>query len=77
MDFDTFVPDYDPSLKASAQVPSSIPPPEMGWPSGPDASAAYALPDPHGPMPSAGEAFQRALNAMYWGGYWTAVYHVS
>lgn len=23
------------------------------------------------------EAFSRALNAMYWGGYWTAVYHVS
>jgi len=21
------------------------------------------------------EAFSRALNAMYWGGYWTAVYH--
>ena len=22
------------------------------------------------------EAFSRALNAMYWGGYWTAMYHV-
>jgi hypothetical protein len=22
------------------------------------------------------EAFSRALSAMYWGGYWTAMYHV-
>jgi hypothetical protein len=28
------------------------------------------------PMVSQDEAFSRALNAMYWGGYWTAVYHV-
>ena len=23
------------------------------------------------------EAFSRAMTAMYWSGYWTAVYHVS
>jgi hypothetical protein len=27
-------------------------------------------------MVSQDEAFDRALSAMYWGGYWTAVYHV-
>ena len=26
--------------------------------------------------PSADDAFSRALGAMYWCGYWTAVYHV-
>jgi len=31
---------------------------------------------PEGPLVGQDEAFQRALNAMYWGGYWTAVYHV-
>ncbi|TFK28340.1 hypothetical protein FA15DRAFT_665300 [Coprinopsis marcescibilis] len=30
--------------------------------------------DPSQPMPSQDEAFSRALNAMYWGGYWSAVY---
>jgi hypothetical protein len=29
-----------------------------------------------GAMVSQDEAFQRALSAMYWGGYWTAMYHV-
>ncbi|KAF8174756.1 hypothetical protein BJ912DRAFT_989710 [Pholiota molesta] len=28
-----------------------------------------------GAMVSQDEAFQRALSAMYWGGYWTAMYH--
>ena len=51
------------------------------------ASASYTLPAPpqdyaltgakgSAPMASQDEAFSRALNAMYWGGYWTAVYHV-
>jgi hypothetical protein len=50
-------------------------------------SASYTLPAPpqdyastgpqgSAPMASQDEAFSRALNAMYWGGYWTAVYHV-
>ncbi|KAI0321906.1 hypothetical protein OF83DRAFT_1097073 [Amylostereum chailletii] len=29
-----------------------------------------------GPWPTRDEAFSRALGAMYWAGYWTAVYHV-
>ena len=29
-----------------------------------------------GTMISQDEAFSRALSAMYWGGYWTAMYHV-
>lgn len=36
----------------------------------------YAIQDPAETMVSRDEAFTRALNAMYWGGYWTAVYHV-
>ena len=27
-------------------------------------------------MASQDEAFEKALNAMYWSGYWTAIYHV-
>ncbi|KZT68448.1 hypothetical protein DAEQUDRAFT_757525 [Daedalea quercina L-15889] len=59
--FDTFVPTHDPSLSV-AQVAV-----------GTD-YASYALPEP-GAMVSQDEAFSRALNAMYWSGYWTAVYH--
>ncbi|KAJ2926872.1 hypothetical protein H1R20_g10201, partial [Candolleomyces eurysporus] len=42
-------------------------------------SAYYDLGNPSSSMStvSQDEAFSRALNAMYWGGYWTAVYHVS
>ncbi|SJL07799.1 uncharacterized protein ARMOST_11151 [Armillaria ostoyae] len=29
----------------------------------------------HDPPASQDEAFQRAMSAMYWAGYWTAVYH--
>ncbi|PBK97346.1 hypothetical protein ARMGADRAFT_1009382 [Armillaria gallica] len=29
----------------------------------------------HDPTVSQDEAFQRAMSAMYWAGYWTAVYH--
>jgi hypothetical protein len=41
-------------------------------------SAYYDLENPSSSMStvSQDEAFSRALNAMYWGGYWTAVYHV-
>lgn len=60
--FDTFVPRHDPTL-AMAQVAA-----------GSD-HTAYALPEP-GAMVSQDEAFSRALSAMYWSGYWTAVYHV-
>lgn len=35
------------------------------------------LPELSGSNVNADEAFSRALGAMYWGGYWTAMYHVS
>ncbi|KAJ6569423.1 hypothetical protein B0H19DRAFT_1257071 [Mycena capillaripes] len=61
LDFDTFVPSYDASL--------ALPVPE---------SARYdysTLPPPGVGVATQDEAFTRALGAMYWGGYWTAVYH--
>lgn len=61
--FDTFVPTHDPSLST---VQASVDP----------GHTAYALPEP-GAIVSQDEAFSRALSAMYWSGYWTAVYHVS
>ncbi|KAF9261910.1 hypothetical protein L218DRAFT_960864 [Marasmius fiardii PR-910] len=64
IDFDTFVPDHDPGLSLSKQ--SNL--------SKPDYSTS-TLPGPPEPMVSRDEAFNRALNAMYWSGYWTAVYH--
>lgn len=60
---DTSVPRQDPSFRM-AQVPAGFD------------HTTYALPEP-GAMVSQDEAFSRALSAMYWGGYWTAVYHVS
>lgn len=66
LDFDTFVPTHDPSLNMPTfEEPLPVP--------GPDYSSYY-LPTPPGPMVSKDEAFRRALGAMYWGGYWTAVY---
>ncbi|KAJ7604760.1 hypothetical protein B0H17DRAFT_1120781 [Mycena rosella] len=43
----------------------------------PTYDASLALPTPESGDAGAGqdEAFSRALGAMYWGGYWTAVYH--
>ncbi|KAJ7451030.1 hypothetical protein FB451DRAFT_1284464 [Mycena latifolia] len=66
LDFATFVPSYDASL--------ALPTPEYG-----DAGAGYdysTLPPPGASVATQDEAFARALGAMYWGGYWTAVYHV-
>ncbi|KAJ7714585.1 hypothetical protein DFH07DRAFT_934589 [Mycena maculata] len=63
LDFDTFVPNHDASL--------ALPTP-FGVPENYDYSA---LPPPSAGVASQDEAFQRALGAMYWGGYWTAVYH--
>jgi len=59
LNFETFVPTYDPSLPA---------PPVM--------TQDYASDVPAGAVVSQDEAFAKALNAMYWGGYWTAMYHV-
>lgn len=68
LNFDTYVPTHDPSLAPSVPPhPPAIPGPDY---------AQYYLPNPTGPMVNQDEAFSRALSAMYWGGYWTAVYHV-
>ncbi|KAJ6614894.1 hypothetical protein B0H10DRAFT_2043060 [Mycena sp. CBHHK59/15] len=68
LNFDTFVPSHDPSLA----LPASLQPdyvPTHNW--------GELPPSPAGAMPGQDEAFARALGAMYWGGYWTAVYHAS
>jgi hypothetical protein len=62
LDFATFVPSHDPSLPQHSQPP---------------AFEAYATPPAPGEHVRRDEAFNRALGAMYWAGYWTAVYHVS
>lgn len=62
LDFDTFVPSYDPSLPVPSEAPAA---PE----------SSFFIPAPSTTMVSRDEAFSRALSAMYWGGYWTAVYH--
>jgi hypothetical protein len=61
LDFETFVPNYDPSLAQLSQP----------------AYETYGIPPAPGEHVSRDEAFNRALGAMYWTGYWTAVYHVS
>lgn len=57
LDFDTYVPTYDPGLETSSGLPLS----------------AGSI---NGAATSQDEAFSRAMNAMYWTGYWTAIYHV-
>ncbi|KAK7041795.1 hypothetical protein VNI00_009084 [Paramarasmius palmivorus] len=65
IDFETFVPTHDPG---AFEAPSNT--------NGVNYSTwSTALPDPPGSMVSQDEAFNRALGAMYWSGYWTAVYH--
>ncbi|KAF7340263.1 hypothetical protein MVEN_01945200 [Mycena venus] len=71
LDFDTFVPNYDASLALPAPLAPGA---------APDAAYDYstgtgAFPPPGVGVASQDEAFARALGAMYWGGYWTAVYH--
>lgn len=60
LDFDTYVPTHDPNLEASSGLPLSV-----GSITGIDIGAI-----------SQDEAFSHAMNAMYWTGYWTAIYHV-
>ncbi|KAI0735889.1 hypothetical protein C8Q76DRAFT_782079 [Earliella scabrosa] len=69
LNFDTFVPTHDPSLAAAAGSSGQLmTAPAMdgvsGMGTGADAAAV-----------SQDEAFSRAMTAMYWSGYWTAVYH--
>jgi hypothetical protein len=61
LNFETFVPNHDPSLAQPSQP----------------AYETYGIPPAPGEYVSRDEAFNRALGAMYWTGYWTAVYHVS
>ncbi|KAH9891275.1 hypothetical protein C8Q73DRAFT_747247 [Cubamyces lactineus] len=65
LNFDTFVPTHDPSL-AAAGSSSAVPTMDGTSALGVGAEAAMASQD---------EAFSRAMTAMYWSGYWTAVYH--
>ncbi|EGN91797.1 hypothetical protein SERLA73DRAFT_192009 [Serpula lacrymans var. lacrymans S7.3] len=65
IDFESFVPTHDPSL-ALPELPD---PPPVSEPN-------YLMSSTYNPLEvDQDEAFSRALNAMYWGGYWTAVYH--
>ena len=64
LDFDTFIPSYNPSFGPPSHSPAP----------GPDYVSHFL---PPGPLVDEDEAFTRALGAMYWGGYWTAVYHVN
>ena len=67
LNFDTFVPTHDPSLDIPSDPTSNqIPLPDANYIPAADSSAIV----------SQDEAFSRALSAMYWGGYWTAIYHV-
>ncbi|KAH9487231.1 hypothetical protein JR316_0001300 [Psilocybe cubensis] len=70
IDFDTFVPTHDPSL----DIPS-VPTPTAGELPTMPSEASYIPDSVAGSIVSQDEAFQRALTAMYWGGYWTAMYH--
>jgi hypothetical protein len=67
LDFDTFVPSHNPLLDLPLPSHASSTP-------GPD-YVSHSLPPV--PIVDEDEAFTRALGAMYWGGYWTAVYHVN
>ncbi|KAI6022592.1 hypothetical protein EDC04DRAFT_338071 [Pisolithus marmoratus] len=68
INFDTFVPTHDPSLSEpqarSHHVFNTTAP-----------NTSEFLPPASTSMVSRDEAFNNALNAMYWSGYWTAVYH--
>ena len=67
LNFDTFVPTYDPTLDIpSGPTSNQIPVPDTNYIPAAGESAVV----------SQDEAFSRALSAMYWGGYWTAMYHV-
>ncbi|KAK0440789.1 hypothetical protein EV421DRAFT_1905155 [Armillaria borealis] len=59
IDFNTFVPSHDASLDT-----------EDDHAAGP----SYSLPEPPTEAVTQDEAFTRAVNAMYWAGYWTAMY---
>lgn len=64
INFETFVPTHDPSISDDP----ALEPPSISYMQTEGSVVA-------GTMISQDEAFSRALSAMYWGGYWTAMYH--
>ena len=71
LNFDTFVPTHDPSL---ASHDAALPPMRPGQ----DFAAwAQTLASSSVQLVDQDEAFQHALTAMYWTGYYTAVYQVN
>lgn len=78
LDFETFVPAHDAALSFMQSMPPyrhrTAPPAtptaeKEQLPDTCDGDAMNAV--------NADEAFSHALSAMYWCGYWTAMYHVS
>lgn len=65
-DFASFVPTHDPSLSAAVDTvveDATLP-------------TLYTTPLTFQPPISQDQAFERAVHASYWSGYWTAIYHV-
>ncbi|KAK0245246.1 hypothetical protein EDD85DRAFT_943651 [Armillaria nabsnona] len=60
INFDTFVPSHDASLDTGDD---------------PVTGPSYSLPESPTETVTQDEAFTRAVNAMYWAGCWTAMYH--
>ncbi|KAJ7293991.1 hypothetical protein C8J57DRAFT_42388 [Mycena rebaudengoi] len=74
LDFNTFVPAHDPSL--ALPRPNVSTNRTFGENLGINTGAGAGMGMGAAPgMPTQDEAFERALSAMYWGGYWTAVYY--
>ncbi|KAG6332409.1 hypothetical protein ID866_6680 [Astraeus odoratus] len=71
IDFHTFVPTHDPSLPASPEFKDQL----LPTASSTQVRTSGFLPPASTSMISRDEAFNNALSAMYWSGYWTAVYH--
>lgn len=65
LDFNTFVPQHDPSLSFDHNTG------KIGF--------AQVVPPPPQALSSVSvdQAFQNAMGAWYWAGYWTGIYHVS
>lgn len=61
IDFDSFVPTHDASLFGAAVEEEDM--------------TYYTTPLTSQPHVSQDEAFERAVQASYWSGYWTAIYH--
>ncbi|PBK89197.1 hypothetical protein ARMGADRAFT_1033289 [Armillaria gallica] len=60
IDFNSFIPSHDASLDTGGE---------------PSAGTSYNHPETNAETITQDEAFTRAVNAMYWTGYWTAMYH--